>query len=52
MTIPVKTKPKSSAIKGAVTMSFDDPAAHKEIVPANPSHVEVGYLEGDWAREI
>jgi hypothetical protein len=35
-------------MKNMLTVSFDDPAAHKELVPANPVQVQAGYLEGDW----
>ena len=48
MSIPRKTNLKSNAKKSVVTVSFDDPAAHKEVIPVNPGHVEAGCLEGDW----
>jgi hypothetical protein len=35
-------------MKSALTVSFDDPTTHKEIVPADPVQVQAGYLEGDW----
>jgi hypothetical protein len=50
--VKTKTKSKSSTTKNAAApVSFDDPAAHKAIVPANPVQVQAGFLEGDIGWE-